>query len=212
MTDDPWRKPDPNPPLPPPAYGPPPGYYPGPSGDPNAPSYPPQYVPPGPVPYAAYNPAYNPYQAPLPQRGGYKRLLWILGTAGLLVLGGCGVGIWFVVHSASKNINATNDFLRDVRDRQFTSAYQRLCPGAQANVASDRFTSSLQSAVDRGHAVSSYDILSASTSEHFGGGSTTVRTAEGTVRFADGASEILTFELDISAGHLCVLSGYAALF
>jgi hypothetical protein len=209
VTDDPWRKPDPNAPVPPPAYGPPGGYYVAPAQAP-APSYPPQYAP-GPPAYNPYN-AYNPYQAPLPKRGGYKRLLWILGTVGVLVLGGCGVGIWFVANSVTKNIAAANTFLGDVRDQNFTAAYQRLCPEARNGVSDTRFTGALQSAASRGHQVISFDITASNSSENFGSNSGTVRTASGNVTFSGGQSELLTFELGSSEGQVCVLSGYAALF
>jgi hypothetical protein len=106
VTDDPWRKPDPPPAVPPP----PPPYptYPGPPpyGPPNA-----YQTPYGPPPYGQYNPN-NPYNAPLPQPGGIGRLLWILCGAGLLLLGGCGVGIYFLAHSLTKNADDSNSARR----------------------------------------------------------------------------------------------------
>ena len=215
MTDDPWRKPDPKPPappppasVPPPDYPPPPGYGP-PAGHGQAPGYPPPYAP---LPYGspggpAYNP-YNPYQAPLPKRGGIKRLVWILCTVGVLVLGGCGVGIYFLAKSVTKNADAANAFLRDVRDQQFSAAYQRLCPGQATTEA--QFTGALQAASSRAHAVTSFDITNSNTSVVSGGGTT--RTASGNVTFTGGETGPIVFSLGQNDGHLCIESGYATLF
>ena len=192
MTDDPWRKPDPGAPVPPPASGWPPGYGATPYGPPGAP---------------AYNP-YNPYQAPLPKRGGIKRLVWVLCTVGLLVLGGCGVGIYFLAKSVTKNADEANAFLRAVRDQQFSAAYQRLCPGQ--GIAESQFVGDLQSAASRGHAVTSFDITSSNTSVVSGSGTT--RTASGTVTFTGGLSAPIAFSLGETGGHLCIESGYATLF
>src|ERR1700745_2149790 len=105
-SDDPWRKPDPGSSFPPPA-GPaqPPGYGPVPGYGP-----PPGYAPPPP----GY-PGFNPYAAPPPQRSGIARLVWILSILGILLLGGCGVAVFFLVQSVSRNADAVNNFLRDVR-------------------------------------------------------------------------------------------------
>jgi hypothetical protein len=207
VTDDPWRKPDPSAPVTAPAYAPVTSSY------PTAPDY--YGTPPVPGQYAYAPPAalaYNPYQAPLPKRGGYKRLLWILGSVGVLVLGGCGVGIFFAAKSVTKNIGATNAFLRDVRDQQFAAAYGRLCPSEQAAGTAAQFAAGLQAAVADGHGVTSYDITSANTTENFGDGGGTSRTASGTVTFANGQTEHLTFALYESGGRLCVLSGVQPLF
>jgi hypothetical protein len=211
VTDDPWRKPDPKAPVPPPAYGPPPGYAPPPGyGQPQgypSPGYAPMpYGPPGAPGAPAYG--YNPYQAPLPKRGGFRRLLWILCTVGVLVLGGCGVGIYFLAKSVTKNADAANAFLRDVRDQQFTSAYQRLCPGQAIPEA--QFVGDLQSAESRGHAVTSFDITNSNTSVVSGAGTT--RTASGNVTFVGGETGPIVFSLGLNDGHLCIESGYATLF
>jgi hypothetical protein len=201
VTEDPWRKPDPHAPAPPPAQGPPPGYFPPPGYAP--PAYGQPYGPPGAPAYA-----YNPYQAPLPKRDGFKRLLWILCTVGVLVLGGCGVGIFFLAKSVTKNADEANAFLRDVRDQQFSAAYQRLCPGPAIPEA--QFTGDLQAAASRGHAVTSFDITTSNTSVVSGVGTT--RTAGGTVTFNGGVSAPIEFSLGQDSGHLCVESGYATLF
>jgi hypothetical protein len=152
--------------------------------------------------------AYNPYQAPLPKRGGFKRLLWILGTVGVLVLGGCGAGIYFLAKSVTKNADAANALLRDVRDQHFSAAYQRLCP--PPGIAEAQFTANLQKAVARGHAVTSFDITASNTSFTSGLGET--RTASGTVTFTGGVSAPIEFSLALNDGHLCIESGYAGLF
>jgi hypothetical protein len=186
VADDPWRKPDPSAPAPPPAYGPPPGYAPMPYGPPGAP--------------------YNPYQAPLPKRGGFKRLLWILCTVGVLVLGGCGVGIYLLAKSVTKNADAVNAFLRDVRDSHFDAAYQRLCPDVRS--AEPQLPTQLQAAAG-GHAVTSFDITASNTSVSSGIGTT--RTASGTVTFTGGLSTSVVFSLGQDDGRLCIQSGYASL-
>lgn len=196
MTDDPWRKPDPNVPPPPPGYGPPPGYAP-PPGYGTAPAY-------GPRP----GPGFNPYQAPLPKRGGFTRLLWILCTVGLLVLGGCGVGIYYLAHTLSRNADAANSFLRDVRDQRFEAAYGRLCPAQRAAEPSTVFVSALQAAVARNHRVTSFDIVSVNTTPSNG---VTERTAGASVRFGDGDNLTSTFRLEKSGSKICISSGYQLL-
>ncbi len=209
MADDPWRKPDPDPQVFPPSGAAPPPYRP-----PNPYGPPPVYGPPPTYGVPPYGPPgslpYNPYQAPLPKRGGVGRLLWVLCTLGVLVLGGCGVGIYFLATSVTKNADEVNSFLRDVRDQRFTAAYQHLCPGIRAGVAATQFTGALQAAAARGHGVSSFDITSSNTSVSTGSGST--RTASGTVTFNGGVSTPVTFALDKSGGSLCILTGYSALF
>lgn len=207
MTDDPWRKPDANAPVPPPAWGPPPGY--PPAGQASPPGYAPGYgqMPYGPPGAPGYG-AYNPYQAPLPKRGGVKRLVWILCTFGLLVLGGCGTGIYFLAKSVTKNADEANSFLRNVRDQQFSAAYQQLCPGQMITEA--EFIGDLQTASSRGHAVTSFDITNSNTSVVSGSGTT--RTASGNVTFTGGETGPIAFSLRKNDGHLCVESGYAALF
>jgi hypothetical protein len=231
VADDPWKKPDPNAPPPPPAQGPPawsppPGYGPPPPGyNPPPPGYgppPPGYGPPGGYygPPPGYGPGYgppvyaqpganydpnNPYGGPLPKRGGAKKLVLILGTVGLLVLGGCGIGIYFLVDNLSKNADRVNAFLADVRDSQFDSAYDQLCPGIQASQLRSEFVRTLQEAADRGHAVISYDINSVNTTSGTGGSS---RTAGGSVNFTDGQSRFISFDLGKSDGKLCISYGY----
>jgi hypothetical protein len=156
--------------------------------------------------YNPYN-AHNPYQSPLPKRGGYKRLLWILGTVGVLVLGGCGVGIWFVANSVTKNTDATNAFLGDVRDQNFTAAYQRLCPGVRATVTAAQFTGEFSAAAEGGNGVTSFDIT-ASSSETSGTNLGPVSTATGRVNFAGRESRIVTFALQKSGAGLCVAFGF----
>jgi hypothetical protein len=237
VTDDPWKTPDPNapppsppptqqyppqpppgyPPQPPPGYPPPPGYAPPLGGYAMPPGYPPPpvYAPPGygppvyapPGGYGGYDPN-NPYGAPLPKRGGIKRLVWILSTVGVLVLGGCGVGIYFVATNLTKNADEVNAFLRNVRDHRYDLAYQRLCPTAREGLSSSEFDANLQAAVDRSHAVVSFDILNVNTSSGTGGSS---RTAGGEVFFSDGRSVFVDFVLSKSDGQLCVLSGFQSL-
>ena len=161
------------------------------------------YGPPG---APACNP-YNPYQAPLPKRGGIKRLIWVLCTLGVLVLGGCGVGIYFLAKTVTRNADATNTFLRHVRDQQFSAAYNDLCPAART--AEPQFVSRLQTAAAGARRLVSFDITSSNTSVSNGVSS---REASGTVTFSGGLSTFVTFELGKSNGQLCIESGYATLF
>jgi hypothetical protein len=131
--------------------------------------------------------------------------VWILSILGVLLLGGCGAAVFFLVQSVSKNADAVNNFLRDVRNQQFGSAYSRLCPDVRAGEPASAFVRSLQSARDRGHGVNSYEIRTVRTSSVNG---FTTRTAGGTVKFADGTSEVITFGLEKSGSGLCVASGY----
>jgi hypothetical protein len=195
MTEDPWRRPDPD--RPPPQYAPPPY------------GAPPQYAPPpgygyGPPPgYAPYAPPG--YYQPLPKRGGLKRLIWLLSVLGVLVLGGCATGIYFLVGALSKNADAVNAFLKDVRDQRFSAAYDRLCPSAQAAQPRAEFTDGLHSAAADGRGVSSYDITSSKTQTTNG---STERTAGGDVTFGDGRTRDITFSLGKSNGTLCINGGY----
>jgi hypothetical protein len=188
VTEDPWRGPDQN--QPPPQYAPPPQYPPS--------QYPPsQYGPP---------PGYAPpgYYQPLPKRGGLKRLIWLLSVLGVLVLGGCGVGIYFLVGALSKNADAVNAFLKDVRDQRFAAAYDRLCPSVQAVQTRDEFADGLRRAATDGRGVSSYDITSSETHTTNG---VTRRTAGGDVSFRDGSSRYITFSLGKANGKLCLAGG-----
>jgi hypothetical protein len=126
----------------------------------------------------------------------------------VLVLGGCGVGVYFLAKSVTKNADAANAFLRDVRDQQFSAAYQRLCPGSAIPEA--QFTADLQAAATRGHAVTSFDITNSNTSVVNGLGTT--RTASGTVTYTGGVSAPIEFSLAQNDGQLCIESGYATLF
>lgn len=209
MTDDPWRKPARNlPPPPPPGYGPSPGYGPAqPYGPPAGYGPPPTYGPPGYAPPPGY-PPFNPYQAPLPQRGGIRRLVWILCSVGVLLLGGCGVGIFYLVKTVGKNADEVNAFLRNVRDKRFDIAYTRLCPAEQAAQSSTEFADALQAAAARNHRVTSFDIKSVNTTSTNG---FTTRTAGGNVTFEDGQTRFITFGLDKPGGHLCISSGYELL-
>jgi hypothetical protein len=213
VTDDPWRKPTPdtpNPPhQPPPVYGPPPGYGPSQPYGPPAPSgLPPSHGQPGAGPPPGY-PPFDPYRGPLPQRGSITRLVWILCTAGVLVLGGCGVGIYYLVKTVGKNADEVNAFLRNVRDRQFDLAYTHLCPVEQGAEAQSQFVKSLRSAAALDHPVTSFDITSVHTNATNG---VTTRTAGGNVTFQDGQTRFVTFDLGKSGGHLCISSGYRQLF
>jgi hypothetical protein len=217
VTDDPWRKPepgdqppDPYAPPPPnaPPYGVPPAY--APPGYAPAPQYgQPPYGPPGSAPYNPYY-AYNPHQGPLPQRGGVGRLLWILGTLGVLVLGGCGVGIFFIAKQVTQNADEVNAFLRNMRDQQYSAAYQHLCPSVRNTLSDTTFTGLANGASTRGHGVSSYDITASSTSTSTGFG--TIRVASGRIHYRDGTSNVVEFNLDKPSGHLCISSGFNELF
>ncbi len=206
MTDDPWRKPDPSDPGPPPGYVPPPNWAPpayGPAGNVPHPTYgQPPYGPAGSQPY-------NPYQAPAPKPGSIGRLVWILCTAGLLLLGGCGVGIFYLAKSVTKNADEVNSFLRSVRNQQFDSAYKQLCPSAQSRVTESDFTAALAHAAAFRYGVGSYDITSSRTS---GSGIGTQRSASGYVTFFNGSPVYVTFHLQKQGGHLCILDGFTALY
>jgi len=101
-----------------------------------------------------------------------------------------------------------NGFLKDVRARQYTAAYDRLCPEAQSVEPYARFSSNLQRAVADGRGVTGYDITSANTESNNG---LTTRTAGGEVTFADGTSRDIVFTLGKVNGKLCIASGQALL-
>jgi hypothetical protein len=134
-----------------------------------------------------------------------KRLIWLLSVLGVLVLGGCATGIYFLVGALSKNADAVNAFLKDVRDQRFSAAYDRLCPSAQSGQTRAAFTDGLQSAVTDGRGVSSYDITSSKTRTTNG---STERTAAGDVTFRDGSTRYITFSLGKWDGRLCINGGY----
>lgn len=127
---------------------------------------------------------------------------------GVLLLGGCGVAVAFFVTSVSKNADTVNNFLRDVRDRRFDSAYSRLCPDVRQGETSSAFAQDLEAAANRGHGVRSFDITTVRTSSVNG---FTTRTAGGSVRFANGDGQVITFGLEKNGSGLCVASGYQLL-
>jgi hypothetical protein len=132
-----------------------------------------------------------------------------LSTVGVLLLGGCGVGVYFLVGTLTKNADEVNAFLRNVRDQQFVAAYNRLCPGVQQTESQADFSSELQAASVRGHGVTSFNITSSNTETGTSGSN---RSAGGTVRFADGESSQLTFFLEKNGSDLCISYGYTLLW
>ena len=163
----------------------------------------PQYGPPPQYGYAPYGPPG--YNQPLPKRGGYKTLFWILGTVGVLVLGGCGVGIFFAARTVTENADTVNAFLKDVRDQRYAAAYDRICPSRRGAVTESAFTSQQRQAVSDGRALTSYDITSSSTNNTNG---VTTRTAAGNLSFADGRSYYAAFSLRREDGRLCITTGF----
>jgi hypothetical protein len=213
--NDPWRKPDPGQPpvqpppqyAPAPQYGPPPQYgYPG-SG--SAPQYAPapQYGPPPQYGYPPYGPPG--YQQPLPKRGGIKKLVWFLVIVGTLVLGGCGVGIYFLVGFATQNADAVNAYLADVKAQRYDAAYDRLCSSVRSSEPRASFVESQREAVSSGRGLTSYDITSSETNSTNG---VTSRTASGDASFADGSSRDVFFTLRKENGKLCIASGATSLY
>ncbi len=190
---------------PPPQYGPP-QQYPPQYGQPQY-APPPGYQPPA-YGYPPYGSPANPYGAPLPQRGGIGRWVWVIVIGGLLVLGSCGVGGYFLFRTLSRNADEVNAFLADVHDRDWPAAYQHLCPDQQAALTEARFTTEFAAAVAQGHRVSSYDITSTETNSTNG---VTTRTAGGTVTFADGTTRYVTFTLNNPSSGLCISFGYQQL-
>ena len=173
MTDDPWKKPDPNAPKPPP---PPPQYPPQ--------QYPRQYPPHRSTPrlWAASGlrppPGYGPPGGYAPRRLRRRSTTRTIPTArrcrsaeassgwsGFCRRSGCwcsaaaGSASTSSPTTLTKNADEVNAFLRNVRDHQFTTAYDQLCPGVRrVDRAESDFASHLQAAVDRGHGVTSFDI------------------------------------------------------
>jgi hypothetical protein len=155
---------------------------------------------------------YDPELAPPPDPRGDRRVMWILGVLTVVLVAGLGLALYLRSHSSSTQKNTANAFLRDVRDRQFTAAYARLCPIEQAKIAATTFASSLQEAAGRGRGLRSYDIVSARSSQLTGGGSGTAPVVQAEARVADGQSTVLTLVLGSSGGQQCVLSGERDLF
>jgi hypothetical protein len=155
---------------------------------------------------------YDPELAPPPDPHGDRRVMRILGVLTVVLVAGLGLALYVRSHSSSTQKNTANSFLRDVRDRQFTAAYTRLCPSEQANIAATRFASSLQSAAGRGRGLRSYDIVSARSSQLIDGGPGTAPVVQADVRIADGQSIVITLVLGSSGGQQCVLSGERDLF
>ncbi|HEX4019422.1 MAG TPA: hypothetical protein VHX15_21995 [Frankiaceae bacterium] len=153
---------------------------------------------------------YDPDLAPPPDPRGDRRVMTILGVLTVVLIAGLGLGFYARGHASPKEIGAANAFLRDVRDHQFTAAYGRLCPSTQATTSEAKFTGPLQKAVAKGHGVSTFDIVSANTSQHVLTGSGSANVAQGTVFFADGKNTVVTILLSKPEG-FCVLSGFDTL-
>ena len=177
------------------------GRDPAPSGPPPPQYGPPQYGPPPQYGYAPYGPPG--YHQPLPQRGSNKTLFWILGTVGVLVLGGCGVGIFYAARTVTENADVVNAYLKDVKAQRYAAAYDRICPSSRTSESA--YTAQQRRMVADGRALTSYDITSSSTDNTNG---FTTRTAAGDLSFADGRRFYAAFSLRREDGRLCITTGY----
>ena len=155
---------------------------------------------------------HDPALAPPPDPQGDRRVMWILGVLTLALVAGMGLALYVRSHASSTQKHTANAFLGDVRDRQFPAAYARLCPSEQAKIPAATFASALQRAAGRGHGLSSYDIVSARSSQLINGGPATAPVVQADAKRADGQSTVITLVLGSSGGQQCVMSGERDLF
>jgi hypothetical protein len=155
--------------------------------------------------------AYDPELAPPPDPRGDRRILWIVGVLTVLLLAGLGFAEYLRSHASGSQKNAAGAFLRDVQNRNLTSAYARFCPAEQARLSQASFTTALQKAAARGHAISSFDIVSGNSTQRVPGGAW-ADVAQGTVKFSNGQDTVVTILLERSGGRLCVLDAGKDLF
>jgi hypothetical protein len=207
---DPWNRNPPSASSPGPpqgGYGVPPGGSQNPYGPP-PPGYgspPPGYGQAGPPPYGyGYGPTPPGYGRP-PHPHRTRNILLIVLAVVLLVLGGCGAGAYALYRSQKANADTTNEFLRGLRDQNYSAAYDKLCSRVRAQVSADQFAEAARASRDNNRGVRSYRINNVST--HSTNGVTT-RTAGGRVTLTDGTVRTETYYLDKESGTLCVLSGY----
>jgi hypothetical protein len=153
---------------------------------------------------------YDPELAPPPDPRGDRRIMWILGVLTVALLAGLGLAEYLRSHSSPQQKNAAKAYLTDLQKHDFTAAYGRLCPAAQAKTPAAAFATKLQNAAARGRGVSSFDVVSGNSSQHVTGGSADVAQAD--VRLANGQKAVATLLLITSGGRLCVLDPGTELF
>ncbi|HEX4433134.1 MAG TPA: hypothetical protein VHZ96_27935 [Frankiaceae bacterium] len=155
---------------------------------------------------------YDPELAPAPDPQGDRRVMRILAVLTVVLIAGLGLAIYVRSHASSTQKNTVNAFLGDVRDRQYTAAYARLCPGEQASLSATAFASSLQAAVRQGHGLNSFTFVSGRSSQLIKGGPASAPVAQADARLTNGQSTVITLVLGSSGGQQCVVSGERDLF
>jgi hypothetical protein len=136
----------------------------------------------------------------------------VLGVLTLVLVAGLGLAFYVRSHASSTQKNTSNAFLGAVRDRQFSAAYARLCPGEQASLSATAFASSLQGAVRQGRGLSSFTFVSGRSAQLIKGGPATAPVAQSDARLTNGQSTVITLVLGSSGGKQCVMSGERDLF
>jgi hypothetical protein len=156
--------------------------------------------------------AYDPELAPAPDPQGDRRVMWILAVLTVLLVAGVGLAFYVTSQASSTQKKTTDAFLGAVRDRNFTAAYARLCPGEQAKVSAATFATSLQGAVRRGHGLSSFRFVSGRSAQLINGGPATAPVAQADARLTNGQSTVITLVLGSAGGQQCIASGERDLF
>jgi hypothetical protein len=172
----------------------------------------PGYGPGGPQqpgPSNPYGPPAYGYGAPPPRRRNGRKILFIVLAVVLVLLATCGIGGYALYRSQLKvNADKVNDFLGDMRDQNYSAAYDQLCANDRAQGSSSDFASAAKAARDANRGVQSFDIKSVNTNNSNG---VVTRTAGGRVTLTNGTSRVRTFGLQKENGKLCIDTGYADL-
>jgi hypothetical protein len=167
-----WASPTPPPPVPP-APQPEPPASPPPASPPPVPPTPAAAPPPAPpawgTPGAGWTPP--PGATPPPATGGgwtpgppprKRRLtwLWILIPVLLVFAASTVVVIVFAVRLVLGPVQTTNDYYADLRDRDYPSAYDRLCSAVRSEISETRFEQIQRSDVATKGSIEDYDFSS----------------------------------------------------
>ena len=156
--------------------------------------------------------AWDPELAPQPDPRGDRRAMWIIGVLTVALIAGLGFAMYVRSHASSTQKHTSNAFLGAVRDRQFTAAYARLCPGEQAQITAATFAASLQGAAGRGHGLRSFEFVSGRSAQLIRGGPDSAPVAQADARLTNGQSTVITLVLGSAGGQQCVQSGERDLF
>jgi hypothetical protein len=124
------------------------------------------------------------------------RALILAAVVGLTFAGGAILVWWLASGGVSSTATRTaHAYLLDVKDANFTQAYEQLCAPSEPIEA---YTAQLAAARARGHGVASFRLDAALTTATSDG---TASTTNGRVTFADGSARNVTFVLEpASAG------------